>query len=62
MATPNVSDSRMERECGDALDTIDAAVFSGDIFHNKENRDLFREHLERWQRELVEIEKFLSEQ
>jgi hypothetical protein len=34
------------------LDAVDAAVFSGDIFHDEENRKKFRVLLERWTREM----------
>lgn len=34
------------------IDAIDAAIFSGDIFHTKANLDDFREILARWEREL----------
>jgi hypothetical protein len=34
------------------LDAIDAAVFSGDIFHDEDNRKEFRKLLERWTREM----------
>jgi DNA repair exonuclease SbcCD nuclease subunit len=34
------------------LDAVDAAVFSGDIFHDEDNRKKFRKLLERWTREM----------
>lgn len=34
------------------LDAVDAAVFSGDIFYDEENRKVFRKLLERWTREM----------
>ena len=34
------------------LDAVDAAVFSGDIFHDEDNRQEFRKLLERWTREM----------
>jgi hypothetical protein len=34
------------------LDAVDAAVFSGDIFHDEDNRKAFRALLERWTREM----------
>jgi len=34
------------------LDSVDAAVFSGDIFHDEDNRKEFRKLLERWTREM----------
>lgn len=36
----------------DHLDSVDAAVFSGDIFHEEDNRKKFRVLLERWTREM----------
>lgn len=35
-----------------AIDSVDAAVFSGDIFHDEDNRKEFRKILERWTREM----------
>jgi len=37
-------------------DQIDACVFSGDNFLNKENRDGLREYIGRWEREINRIE------
>lgn len=37
-----------------AVDNLDAAVFSGDGLMDSENRNLFRQSMERWQRKLVE--------
>lgn len=36
----------------DLLDSVDAAVFSGDSFHPKEGRERFEWYLARWQREM----------
>jgi hypothetical protein len=41
-----------ERLYNTHLDAVDAAVFSGDIFHDEENRKKFRVLLERWTREM----------
>jgi DNA repair exonuclease SbcCD nuclease subunit len=35
-----------------AIDDVDAAIFSGDIFHDEENRKRFRKILERWTKEM----------
>jgi hypothetical protein len=35
-----------------AIDDVDAAVFSGDIVHDEENRKRFRKMLERWTKEM----------
>ena len=34
------------------IDEVDAAVFSGDMFHDEQNRKEFRKILERWTREM----------
>jgi len=34
------------------LDAVDTAVFSGDIFHDEDNRRKFRRLMERWTLEL----------
>ena len=34
------------------LDAVDAAVFTGDTFHDEDNRKKFRVLLERWTREM----------
>jgi FMN phosphatase YigB (HAD superfamily) len=44
------------------LDSLDAEVFSGDIFHCKENRKKFREMMERWESELKRFDKLEKEQ
>jgi hypothetical protein len=36
----------------DHLDAVDAAVFSGDTFHDEGNRKQFRALLERWTKEM----------
>lgn len=41
----------------DAFDEIDAAVFSGDSFHDKENAEVLQSFINRWQRELVRIQQ-----
>lgn len=38
----------------DALDAIDAAVFSGDALESPENRDMFEEFMNSWQRAIAE--------
>lgn len=45
----------------DAVDALDAAVFSGDGLFDAENRTLFRRMMERWQRQLVEWEKLAAD-
>lgn len=43
------------------MDEIDAAVWSGDMFHNRENIAAFRNMMARWERGLKEAEAILSE-
>jgi hypothetical protein len=38
----------------DDLDTIDAAIFSGDVLYDDAKRALLKEHLERWSRAIKE--------
>ena len=45
----------------DAMDEIDAAVWSGDMFHNRANISAFREMMARWERGLQEAEDILTE-
>jgi hypothetical protein len=44
-----------------AIDEIDAALFSGDTFHDEEAIEDFRRMMERWERRLVEIKSILDE-
>lgn len=43
------------------INAIDAAIWSGDTFHNRENIANFRLILERWKRGLEEAEYILNE-
>jgi hypothetical protein len=43
------------------MDEIDAAVWSGDTFHNRANIAAFREMMVRWERGLKMCEDILSE-
>ena len=43
------------------IDEIDSAVWSGDLFHNRENIAAFREMMARWERGLKMCEDILSE-
>ena len=43
------------------IDDIDAAVWTGDMFHNAENRASFRAMMARWERGLKAAEE-ISEQ
>ena len=44
-----------------AMDEIDAAVWSGDMFHNRANIAAFREMMARWERGLQSCEDILKE-
>lgn len=46
-----ISEAYVRLEAG-PIDDVDAAVFSGDIFHDEEARVEFRKYLERWTREM----------
>jgi hypothetical protein len=43
------------------MDDIDAAVFSGAIFHNRTNIAAFREQMARWERGLKQAEQIVTE-
>jgi hypothetical protein len=43
------------------MDEIDAAVWSGDMFHNRENIRAFRDMMARWERGLQMCEDILNE-
>ena len=43
------------------MDEIDAAVWSGDTFHNRANIAAFREMMTRWERGFKMCEDILSE-
>jgi len=43
------------------MDEIDAAIWSGDMFHNRENIAALREMMVRWERGLREAEDILTE-
>jgi len=44
-----------------AMDEIDAAVWSGDMFHNRDNIRAFRDMMARWERGLQMCEDILNE-
>lgn len=43
------------------MDEIDAAVWTGDMFHNRENIQAFRKMMARWDRGLQEAQAILDE-
>ncbi len=58
MATTTLQYDRLD---SGPIDEIDSAVWSGDLFHNRENIRAFREMMARWDRGLKEAEDILSE-
>ncbi len=51
----------MKKYLDDALDTVDAAIFTGDDFQDRENIAAFREMMARWTREINGIEAGLED-
>jgi len=45
----------------EALDSIDAAVFSGDSFHDQEGLDRLEYYTARWQKEAIAIKALIAE-
>jgi len=45
-----------------AMDEIDAAIFNGDIFHNRENIKAFRDMMARWERGLQSFERAIFDE
>jgi|Laugrespbdmm15dd_1035085.scaffolds.fasta_scaffold61201_2 hypothetical protein len=43
------------------IDEIDSAIWSGDLFHSRENIQSFRNMMARWERGLREAESILDE-
>ena len=44
-----------------AMDDIDAAIWSGDLFHTRENIAAFRKMMARWEQGLQSCEDILNE-
>jgi hypothetical protein len=44
-----------------AMDEIDAAVFSGDVFMLEKNRIEFRAMMDRWESKLIQLEQIQRE-
>jgi hypothetical protein len=42
------------------MDSIDAVIFSGDMFHNRENIAALRAMMARWERGLKECEEIID--
>ena len=40
----------------DAIDTLDAAIYTGDLLQNAENRETLRTFIDKWKREMDRIE------
>lgn len=45
----------LPKEIYDAFDTIDAALFTGCTFMDKKCNDIFREYLNRWERNIPDL-------
>lgn len=56
-----MTDRHYNRLENGAMDEIDAAVWSSDMFHNRENIAAFRDMMARWERGLKEAEAILTE-
>ena len=50
------------RLCDTAIDDIDAAVFTGDMFMLEENRIALREVMDRWESKLIQLEQIAREE
>lgn len=46
----------MHESVENAIDEIDAAMFSGDTFHDDDNREELKKYIVRWNREIESIE------
>lgn len=51
----------MHESVEQAIDEIDAAMFSGDTFYDDDNREVLKKYIARWSKEIDEIEYFDSE-
>ena len=56
-----MTDRHYTRLLNGPMDEIDAAIWSGDAFHNRENIAAFREQMTRWERGLIEAESIVTE-
>ena len=54
--------SQFDRFLAGPIDKIDASLFSGDMFHDKENIAELRSMMARWERGLKECEEIIDEQ
>jgi hypothetical protein len=52
----------MTNNIEEVIDTIDAALYSGDTFHDRTLLQEFRKTLKRWLNKTDEIENFLDEE
>lgn len=52
---------QFDRLANGAMDEIDAAIWSGDMFHDRDNIANFRDIMERWEKGLKEAEGILDE-
>ena len=56
-----MSNQHYQRLEDGAMDDIDAAIWSGDLFHNRENIAAFRKMMARWEQGLQSCEDILNE-
>jgi hypothetical protein len=47
--------AKLHKDDEEAIDTIDAVFFSGDVLYNEENLDYIEEFLTRWKKRADEI-------
>ena len=52
---------QFDRLANGAMDEIDAAIWSGDMFHDRDNIEAFRDIMARWEKGLKEAEGILGE-
>lgn len=56
-----MSDQHYKRLEAGPIDEIDAAIWSGDMFHSRENIAAFRTMMARWEQGLQSCEDILNE-
>ena len=57
----NMTTKQYDRLEDGPMDEIDAAVWSGDMFHNRDNIQAFRKMMARWEKGLQSCEDILNE-
>lgn len=51
----------INKHATEALETLDAALFTGDDFNSRVALDLLDDHLDRWKRRSQEIREWLNQ-